>query len=69
MPASKKYLRDRNARLNGHLPSPRKAIKRVAAIGLSPVKHIQKKHRNAEPEDGVVCTFFPSRSCLFTLDH
>jgi hypothetical protein len=69
MPASKKHLRDRVARLNGRLPSPRKAIKRVAAIALSPVKRVQKKRRNAEPEDSVVCTFFPSRSCLFTLDH
>ncbi|KAJ7431693.1 hypothetical protein FB451DRAFT_1197768 [Mycena latifolia] len=52
MPPLKKVFRDRAAILNGRLASPKKAIKRVAAIALSPVKaRAQKKHRNADPED------------------
>ncbi|KAJ7816688.1 hypothetical protein B0H14DRAFT_2602491 [Mycena olivaceomarginata] len=48
-----KHLPDCVAHLNSCLPSPRKAIKCVAAIALSPIKHVQKKHWNAEPEDRV----------------
>ncbi|KAJ7472041.1 hypothetical protein FB451DRAFT_1521447 [Mycena latifolia] len=52
MPAPKKTIRDRLNRLNGRLPSPKKAIKRVAAIALSPVKARQeKKRRSEDPED------------------
>ncbi|KAJ7656540.1 hypothetical protein B0H17DRAFT_1146195 [Mycena rosella] len=52
MPPLKKVFRDRAAILNGRLASPKKAIKRVAAIALSPVKaRAQKKHQNADPED------------------
>ncbi|KAJ7691705.1 hypothetical protein B0H17DRAFT_1200839 [Mycena rosella] len=52
MPPLKKVFRDRAAILNARLASPKKAIKRVAAIALSPVKaRAQKKHRNADPED------------------
>jgi hypothetical protein len=55
MPTSKKSVRDRLNRLNGRLPSPKKAIKRVASIALSPVKnHPQKKHRNKDPENANV---------------
>jgi hypothetical protein len=46
MPFAKKSVRDRLSRLNGRLPSPKKAIKRVAAIALSPVKRVEKKHRS-----------------------
>ncbi|KAJ7673356.1 hypothetical protein B0H17DRAFT_1140953 [Mycena rosella] len=52
MPPLKKVFQDRAAILNGRLASPKKAIKRVTAIALSPVKaRAQKKHRNADPED------------------
>jgi hypothetical protein len=47
MPPPKKSVRDRLSRLNGRLPSPKKAIKRVASIALSPIKvRVQKKHRH-----------------------
>ncbi|KAJ6534918.1 hypothetical protein B0H19DRAFT_1080326 [Mycena capillaripes] len=52
MPAAKKAIRDWLNRLNGRLPSPKKAIKRVGAIALSPVKaRPQKKHRHEDPAD------------------
>ncbi|KAJ7343959.1 hypothetical protein DFH08DRAFT_810492 [Mycena albidolilacea] len=52
MPTSKKSIRVRLNRLNSRLPSPKKAIKRVASIVLSPVKNrLQKKHRNKDPEN------------------
>jgi hypothetical protein len=52
MPAPKKAIRDKLSRLNGRLPSPKKAIKRVAVIALSPIKACpQKKHRHEDPED------------------
>ncbi|KAJ6602943.1 hypothetical protein B0H10DRAFT_1958015 [Mycena sp. CBHHK59/15] len=51
MPPPKKSIRDRLNRLNRRLPSPKKAIKHVAAIMLSPVKaRPQKKHRSEDPE-------------------
>ncbi|KAJ6547721.1 hypothetical protein B0H10DRAFT_1969497 [Mycena sp. CBHHK59/15] len=47
MPPTKKKIRDHVARLHSRLPSPKKAIKRVAAIALSPVKaRPEKKHRH-----------------------
>ncbi|KAJ7732978.1 hypothetical protein B0H16DRAFT_1732494 [Mycena metata] len=47
MPPLKRRFKNQVARLNGGLASPKKAIKRVAAIALSPVKsRPQKKHRN-----------------------
>ncbi|KAJ7698439.1 hypothetical protein B0H14DRAFT_3904789 [Mycena olivaceomarginata] len=51
MPFPKKSIRDRLSHLNGCLPSPKKAIKCVAAIALSPVKHVEKKHRHKDPDD------------------
>ncbi|KAJ7237498.1 hypothetical protein C8J57DRAFT_1568187 [Mycena rebaudengoi] len=52
MPPFKKSLRDRLSRLGGNIPSPKKAMKRVAAIALSPVKaRPQKKRREEEPQD------------------
>ncbi|KAJ6519197.1 hypothetical protein C8R45DRAFT_918270 [Mycena sanguinolenta] len=52
MPPLKKSVRDRLNRLHGRLPSPKKAIKRVAAIALSPVKaRPEKKHRRRDPDD------------------
>jgi hypothetical protein len=52
MPTSKKSVRDRLNRLNGRLPLPKKAIKHVMSIALSPVKNRpQKKHRNKDPEN------------------
>jgi hypothetical protein len=64
MPPSKKTFRDRAAILNGRLASPKKAIKRVAAIALSPVKaRPQKKHQNDDPEDHEVrLIFLPCRA-------
>ncbi|KAJ7347341.1 hypothetical protein DFH08DRAFT_960682 [Mycena albidolilacea] len=64
MPFPKKSIRDRLSRLNGRLPSPKKAIKRVAAIALSPVKRVEKKRRHEDPDDSDhghgVAGFFPS---------
>ncbi|KAJ7680161.1 hypothetical protein B0H17DRAFT_1206149 [Mycena rosella] len=52
MPPLNKVFWAQAAILNGRMASPKKAIKRVAAIVLSPVKaRAQKKHRNADPED------------------
>ncbi|KAJ7031101.1 hypothetical protein C8F04DRAFT_1186154 [Mycena alexandri] len=54
MPPPKKLVRERLSHFNGAKLSPRKAIKRVAAIALSPVKaRPQKKNRNTDPEDEV----------------
>ncbi|KAJ7268443.1 hypothetical protein C8J57DRAFT_1228146 [Mycena rebaudengoi] len=51
MPPQKKSIRDQLSRLNGRLPSPKKAIKRVAAIALSPVKiRPEKKRRNDDTD-------------------
>jgi hypothetical protein len=54
----------RLSRLNGCLPSPKKAIKHVAAIVLSPVKHVEKKRWHKDPDDSDhghgVAGFFPS---------
>ncbi|KAJ7343795.1 hypothetical protein DFH08DRAFT_810344 [Mycena albidolilacea] len=52
LPTSKKSVQDRLNRLKGRLPLPKKAIKRVASIALSPVKNrLQKKRRNKDPEN------------------
>ncbi|KAJ6617009.1 hypothetical protein B0H10DRAFT_1948692 [Mycena sp. CBHHK59/15] len=52
MPPTKKQIRDRVACLHGRLPSPKKAIKHVVAIALSPVKvHPEKKHRHDDPDN------------------
>ncbi|KAJ6615748.1 hypothetical protein B0H10DRAFT_1949634 [Mycena sp. CBHHK59/15] len=59
MPAPKKALRDHVACLNGRLPSPKKAIKHVAAIALSPVKaRPQKKHQSDNPDNHHVKLIF-----------
>jgi hypothetical protein len=55
MPTSKKSVRDRLNCLNSRLPLPKKAIKHVASIALSPVKNcLQKKHQNKDPENADV---------------
>ncbi|KAJ7713819.1 hypothetical protein B0H16DRAFT_1478397 [Mycena metata] len=53
MPPLKKKFRDRVSRLHGGVASPKHvAVKRVAAIALSPVKaRPQKKPRDQGPED------------------
>jgi hypothetical protein len=51
MPFPKKSIQDRLSRLDGRLPSPKKAIKRVAAIALSAVKRVERKCRHEDPDN------------------